>query len=418
MRPEDKFARLQALRPPPAREYAPVGARGYSPELPENAERLARLLGAEIRRNQHGEYLLFRAWYPEPELGETRLDALELLAPGTAAAASDPSQWLFLDTETTGLAGGTGTYAFLIGIAWWEAGGIQVEQFFLREFSEEQAVLAALAERMQERRVLVTFNGKSFDWPLLDTRFRMTRTIDVPTLDAHLDLLHAARKLWRLRLGSVRLSELERHVLGRERGPDVHSQLIPQFYFDYLRGGPAEPLADVFHHNRYDLQGLAELTTKTLRMLASPAEEEAGPLELYSISRLLHSRGRPEEARQLYKSALTAGLPEEVDRAARGHLARLAKRDGDLGLAHSLWKEICGATIEGLEAYEQLAIYFEHKAKQPERALHLLQPAMDELQNAFRAGHASAAQYRRLKTRIEHRLARLKKRARLPLETA
>src|ERR1022692_1518302 len=122
MRPEDKFARLQALRPPAAREYAPVGVRGYAPELPENAERLARLLGAEIRRNQYGEYLLYRAWYPEPEMGELRLDALELLAPGTARVASDPRQWLFLDTETTGLAGGTGTYAFLIGIAWWEAG--------------------------------------------------------------------------------------------------------------------------------------------------------------------------------------------------------------------------------------------------------------------------------------------------------
>lgn len=418
MRPEDKFARLQALRAPAAREYVPVGARGYAPELPENAERLARLLGAEIRRNQFGEYLLYRAWYPEPELGEPRLDALELLAPGTSSAANDPRQWLFLDTETTGLAGGTGTYAFLIGIAWWEAGGIQVEQFFLREFSEEQAVLAALAERIQERRVLVTFNGKSFDWPLLDTRFRMTRTIDMPPLEAHLDLLHAARKLWRLRLGSVRLSELERHVLGRERGPDVHSQLIPQFYFDYLRGGPAEPLAEVFHHNRCDLQGLAELTTKTLRLLAAPVKEDAGPLELYSISRLLHSRGRPAEARQLFKSALAAGLPEEVERAARSQLARLAKREGDLGLAYSLWQEIRGATAEGLEAYEQLAIYFEHKAKQPERALQLMEPAMEELRNAFRAGHASAAQYRRMKTRIEHRLARLRKRAQLPFETA
>jgi uncharacterized protein len=417
MRPEDKFARLQALRPPPAREYGALGARGYVPELPENAERLARLLGAEIRRNQHGEYLVFSAWYPEPELGEPRLDALELLAPGNSGAASDPSQWLFLDTETTGLAGGTGTYAFLIGIAWWEAGGIQVEQFFLREFSEEQAVLAALAERLEERRVLVTFNGKSFDWPLLETRFRMTRTMRTPAMDAHLDLLHPARKLWRLRLGSVRLSELERHVLGRERGPDVQSQLIPQFYFDYLRGGPAEPLAEVFHHNRCDLQGLAELTTKTLRMMAAPQEEDAGPLELYAISRLLDSRGRPEEARQLYESALAAGLPDEVERAARGHLARLAKREGDLGLAHSLWQEICGATAEGIEAYEQLAIYFEHKAKQPERALQLMRPAMQELQIAFRAGAVSAAQYRRMKTHMEHRMERLRKRTSLPLDT-
>ncbi len=97
--------------------------------------------------------------------------------PELEAEVGDPRQWLFLDTETTGLMGGTGTYPFLVGIAWWDAGGLEVEQFFMREHSEEHALLVTLAERMAERRVLVTFNGKSFDWPLLETRFRMTRKI-------------------------------------------------------------------------------------------------------------------------------------------------------------------------------------------------------------------------------------------------
>ena len=102
-------------------------------------------------------------------------------------------QWLFLDTETTGLAGGTGTYPFLVGLAWWEGGGLEVEQLFMREYSEERSLLAALAERLAERPVLVTFNGKSFDWPLLETRYRMTRTIAPPEPLAHLDFLHPAR---------------------------------------------------------------------------------------------------------------------------------------------------------------------------------------------------------------------------------
>ena len=154
---------------------------------------------------------------------------------------STPNQWLFLDTETTGLAGGTGTYAFMVGIAWWDAGGLQVEQFFLRDLDEEHTLLLELSERMKQRPVLVTFNGKSFDWPLLETRYRMTRAVPAFSPKLHLDLLHPARQLWQLRLGSVRLKDLERHVLGAEgrsldwsRHDDIDSSLIPQMYFDYF----------------------------------------------------------------------------------------------------------------------------------------------------------------------------------------
>jgi uncharacterized protein YprB with RNaseH-like and TPR domain len=138
--------------------------------------------------------------------------------PGAPEEVADPEQWLFLDTETTGLAGGSGTYAFLVGVAWWEGGGLEIEQFFMREYSEERSLLFALRERIAERPVLVTFNGKSFDWPLLETRYRMSRKLAPPVPRAHLDLLHPALNLWRLRLGSVRLSELERRVLGSDRG--------------------------------------------------------------------------------------------------------------------------------------------------------------------------------------------------------
>src|SRR5262249_9101235 len=133
------------------------------------------------------------------------------------AAMEDPAKWLFLDTETTGLAGGTGTYAFLVGLAWWDAGGLQVEQLFMRDFAEEHSLLSELAERLQDRPVRVTFNGKSFDWPLLENRFTMTRRIPVPKLAGHVDLLHPARTLWKLRLGSVRLVDLEKYVLDAPR---------------------------------------------------------------------------------------------------------------------------------------------------------------------------------------------------------
>src|SRR5713101_3298611 len=179
-------------------------------ELPPAAGALAERLGATIESNHYGEHLRLRRWYDRPEScaldsGALRDSALALLAPGALPEAADPARWLFLDTETTGLAGGTGTYAFLIGLAWWDAGGLELEQLFLRDFSEEHSLLHELSGRVAERPVLVTFNGKSFDWPLLESRFTMTRSIAVPKLAAHLDLLHPARALWKLRLGSVRL---------------------------------------------------------------------------------------------------------------------------------------------------------------------------------------------------------------------
>src|SRR6266851_2683491 len=197
----DRYSRLSALKP----------ARGTVPRpamlrAPNEEDTLAQLLGAAVARNRFGEHLAVRNWFSTPEFAEPSAVALDLLSrtrgeplSGRARTAlADPSKWLFLDTETTGLAGGTGTYAFLVGIAWWEAGGLEVEQFFMRDLDEEHSLLLELSGRMKERPVLVTFNGKSFDWPLLETRYRMTRAISPRAPLAHLDLLHPARQLWRL----------------------------------------------------------------------------------------------------------------------------------------------------------------------------------------------------------------------------
>jgi uncharacterized protein len=237
----DKFARVAALRPTRPLPPAPSTLRA-----PNAEDSLSRLLGAGIAKNQYGEHILVRNWYSTPEFSEPSSVTLELLSrvrdeaisKRTRASLSDPAKWLFLDTETTGIAGGTGTYAFLIGIAWWDAGGLEVEQFIMRDFAEEHSILHELAVRIAERPVLVTFNGKTFDWPLLENRFTMTRAIRVPRLAAHLDLLHPARAVWKFRLGSVRLVDLERDVLdpfslGWSRKDDIASALIPQLYFDY-----------------------------------------------------------------------------------------------------------------------------------------------------------------------------------------
>src|SRR5271156_4028833 len=423
----DRLAGLAALKPARKARVADDGvadnavasrARGFSPALPDGAERLGGGVQGKVLSNQFGEHLTVRKWFSEaigcaPPEGSVDAEALRLLAPGACAEVADPRQWLFLDTETTGLMGGTGTYPFMVGIAWWDAGGLEVEQFFMRELTEEHALLLTLAERMAERPVLVTFNGKSFDWPLLETRYRMTRKIRAAAPHAHLDFLHPARNLWRVRLGSVRLAELEKYVLGWNRGADLISEMIPQFYFDYLRGGPPEPLVQIFLHNQMDLRGLAGLASRIIAVLADPRTDGADGLELYGVSRICERRGDMTRAQKHYAQSLAAVLPAETDRAARRSLARLAKRAGDLPLALKLWESILGNSREGLEAYRQLAIHYERQAREPQRAAMLARRALAELRPPNRNAGLSAALLRRYKSDFERRLQRLDRRARL-----
>lgn len=488
----DKFSRIAALRP--SRKNAPAETR-VRETLPveSDAGEMARLTGATVQRNRFGEHLVIRRWYATPEqslhAGDERgQQALSLLlsenaaaqkqnlkrrrAPCDAALAADPSQWLFLDTETTGLVGGSGTYAFLVGLAWWDSGGLQVEQLFMRDFGEEHSLLLALDERLAERRVLVTFNGKSFDWPLLETRFRMTRCIAPRTPATHLDFLHPARQLWRPRLSSVRLSELERHVLHVSPGSkldwtrdgDMNSGDIPEAYFSFVRGGLCAPLVPVFQHNQMDLRGLAALAGHILEIVAGQQEAEGTgeaqhSLDMYGLSRLLTQRGEHGRAREVCQNALAAGLPAEHDRAARRDLARFAKRAGDFSGAVELWESLAGTkpppsaetnnrvarkspignqsrTLErilrrgassapatftfsdeshlraALEACEQLAIHFEHRARAIDRAMELTQHGISLLDHAqnFRERTSfafSESVWQKWEARLTRRLERL-----------
>ncbi len=375
----DKFSRLAALKPSRAMASRPATRRA-----PEQEDSLCRLPGAAIGTNHYGEHVSVSNWFSTPEFAEPSREALELLSRTrdaelsrrTETALADPTKWLFLDTETTGLSGGTGTYAFLIGLAWWDSGGLQVEQFFMRDFHEEHSILHELAARLVERPVLVTFNGKSFDWPLLENRFTMTRAIATPRLAAHLDLLHPARALWKLRLGSVRLVELERHVLdaaklGWHREEDVLSSMIPQHYFDYLRGGPAAPLAAVVRHNQMDLRGLAAIMGRIDALLAAAGrtDRDIDSLDLFGLSRFLQKRGDSDRAHAACSQALDLGLPSEFRPQARRELALLAKRRGDHAAAALLWHELAdetsGNVLDAIHACEQLALHYERRMQGP-----------------------------------------------------
>ncbi|MBZ5499239.1 MAG: ribonuclease H-like domain-containing protein [Acidobacteriia bacterium] len=401
----DKFSHIAALRP-----RAEAGKPAGTPAEEDTHARLVRLPGAELRTTLHGCHLAVTCRFPSP--GPCRIGprAQRLLAPNPTSEVGDPSHWIFLDTETTGLSGGTGTYAFLVGLAWWDGDGFVVEQLFMRDHSEEASLLLDLSHRLVERDILVTFNGKSFDWPLLETRYRMTRAAAVERPAAHLDLLHPARQLWRLRLKSVALAELEKQVLQFERGPDIPSHSIPGRYFDFLRGGPEEPIIEVFRHNQMDLRGLAALAARITSLLEGPENSGGDAGELYGVSRMLHRHGEELLAQEGYQRALTCGLPQEADRMARRELALLARRHGDFDRATALWETLLDDSIDGIRAYEQLAIYYEHRAREPERAQALARSALTRLREAYLAGRLEAHQYRRWHAAFRHRLDRLQAR--------
>ena len=431
----DKFSRLAALKP--ARPVARQPER-HQLRAPGEEDLLGQLLGAGVAMNHFGEHLAIRNWFSTPEYVEPSATSLELLSRTrdesisrkTRAALGHPSKWLFLDTETTGLAGGTGTYAFLIGLAWWDAGGLQVEQFLMRDFTEEYSLLQELSDRVKEKPVLVTFNGKTFDWPLLETRFAMTRSIAAPKLETHLDLLHPARALWKLRLGSVRLAKLERRVLdarrlGWDREDDIESALIPQHYFDYLRGGPAQPIVGIVRHNQMDLRGLAALSCKINAMLSESPNilDECESLDLFGLSRFLQRRGDTGRARTACAQALAIGLPADIRPKAQRELARMAKRRGEHERAAEIWQDMVANRQDEVHACEQLTIYYERRAKDIDRAIEYAKLALVKVRRqraCLLRGSGDphlAAKFVRQEKAFKERLARLERKA-LPFSPA
>ena len=294
----------------------------------------------------------------------------------------DASRLVFLDTETTGLAGGTGTCAFLIGIGKVEGMKFAVRQFFLRDYPEEKALLEALAEALGDCEGIVTFNGKTFDVPLLETRYALARMKTPLAGLVHFDALHPARRLWKLRLESCKLTDLENAILGISREGDVPGSEIPAIYFDYLRTGDARGLQPVFYHNALDVVSLAALTVELARALGEGGAEALGsPLDLFSLSRILGTAGWKEKSIRTCRQALAAGLPQQVESQALKLLAAEFKRQRQRESAVELWLELSRREPPlAVEALEELAIHFEHHLRDLERAVEFTLAALARLE--------------------------------------
>jgi uncharacterized protein YprB with RNaseH-like and TPR domain len=287
-------------------------------------------------------------------------ELLALLALDPALAACDAAGALFLDTETTGLAGGAGTVAFLVGLAWWHEGTLVLEQLLVRALGEEAPMLERLAERIRQASMIVTFNGKSFDMPLLRTRYVMAR-MPLPTEPPHLDLLHVARRVHKKRMRSgCRLVAIERDVLGFERVDDVESGDVSECYLHFLRTGEAGALLGVVEHNAWDVVAMTALVA----LYGEPLHEELVAEDLVGIARTLHRAGALDRAFLAVQAAMKQGAAPESLRAR----ADIAKARGDRAGALADF-EALASSVDDPSVRLELAKLYEHWLKQPVLAL-------------------------------------------------
>ncbi len=367
-------------------------------------EELATARGAAFRMqrayplgHQHGPTPLAAMLTVEPEL------AAEVA--GQAALAGVPhSRLCFLDTETTGLVGGAGTLVFLVGVGTFTGSEFRIRQYFLRDPGEEPAMLEALQSDLDEAGGFVTFNGRAFDLPLLEMRYRIGLRRDRPLSRLpHLDLLFPSRRLWQAVLPDCSLGTLERHVLGLERQEaDVPGALIPALYLEYLRSGDMSDMARVAYHNAMDVLSLVSLA---VQVLTRYRQEQLGSLsaaEALAVARWHHAAGRNESAETAYRVALLGESHHRVRVQTLRRYTRHLKQGGRWDEAIVMWQEWHSLSPEDPVPCLEIAKYYEWRAGDIDQAQRWAEAALISLTHwdpDWRRDQAWAA--------VEHRLRRL-----------
>lgn len=334
------------------------------------------------------------------------LEVIAAYAQSPEIADFDIEKFAFMDTETTGLGLGTGVYTFMVGIGRFEGEHFRLAQFFLREPGEEAAQLAAIEEFLAPCEAWVSFNGKSFDIPLLNNRF-IINGWPVPLKDApHIDLLHLARRLWKARLSSRTLGDLEVKILGANRSQqDVPGWMVADLYFDYLHTRDARPLLGVFYHNEMDVVSLAALLAHMADQLANPMDGtiEHG-LDLISIGKLYADLGQLHKATQIYQRGLEYDdVQDKTYWQALKELSFLHKKQENFTAAGQLWEQ--AAQNGQIYAHVELAKVYEHREKDFTIALHWTQVAIEIISDS----KYPIYEREQALPELEHRLKRLER---------
>jgi uncharacterized protein YprB with RNaseH-like and TPR domain len=325
-------------------------------------------------------------------------------------SARDKSTYVFLDTETTGLSGGTGTLAFMVGIGFFNSQlEFQLEQYFLRDPVEEQALLYALSEQLGKFDFIVTYNGKSFDVPLLKTRYVLQGIAHPFDGLQHLDLLPLSRRLWRNSLESRTLQNLEVQILGAFRTQEeIPGWLIPQMYYDYLRSTDARPMKGVFYHNAMDILSLTALFTYINHLFVdSEVQGTLSGADAAALARLYEDLSEEDKSINLYASALSQGLSPDIFYNSLEHYSNLYRRSGHWEKAVELWE--IGAGRTHLPSVIALAKYYEHRAIDLPRALDWVEKGLDMVERCTLPPHSKRLlkqdlqkRYNRIVSKIDH----------------
>ena len=373
------------------------------------AAALEDVVGGEVEETGRGAVWLVRRRFPvDHRHGTQPLAAARAMPPEALtllARRDEPpragARLLYLDTETTGLAGGTGTYAFLVGAGYFDGDAFEVRQYFMRDLDQEPALIAALEGLLARFDGLVTYNGNGFDLPLLETRFVLARRRWRGDT-AHLDLLRPARRLWSTRLPDCRLGTVEERVLSFERDNDLPGPLIPAVYFDYLRRKDPAQLPRVFEHNRHDILSVAALAGWMGIALAQAPGGDAHPEDLVGLGRLWEPADR-ERSAACYRMAIEAGLTSPAREGVLSRLAREEKRMARWAESRALW-EAAARSGGGFDVapWIEMAKIDEHRR----RDLGTARAVIEEAQAFARLHRASE----RVLAGLDHRLGRVARR--------
>jgi len=401
------------------------GVRELQKRETPRAVAIEDLVQGHFHTTSRGQCFVADETYPlEHRHGDLPLSAFLQLSPETVLqvgqegfADIDMRRVCFLDTETTGLSGGTGTMAFIVGLGFFVDEGFRVRQYFLRDPGDEPAMVEALMDRLSGFEGLISFNGRAFDVPIIENRFILARAVPPLHDMLHFDLLHPARRLWRYALSSCALTSLEREVLGVRRDQaDVPSGVIPFLYRDYLRTGDARDMKRVLYHNKIDILSMVTLAARLCWAVADPwnveQREERRRLsggELYALGRWYTGEGRLEEAEQAYRTALRSQLEGDpaLRRRTLRELAYLLKRNERRDEAFAFWQQLAlesGRHPEGILAHVELAKYFEWYVEDLSQAAAWTRAGLE------RVGDWSPGKRRDEKrAELRHRLSRLER---------
>lgn len=390
----------------------PAGANQPAPCPPPQGEgKYASPSGTEAFRRlpancleestPYGPVAVRREWFADD--GSQEVGALSTCL---GFAPEELRRPLFLDTETTGLSGGTGTVAFLVGLAWREGDGLALAQYFLCDFDQEQALLWAVGQCINQAGVLVSYNGRSFDWPLLQTRLVLRRAA-WPS-PPHLDLLTLARRIFRPRLPDCALQTIEQSVLDLHRADDLPGSLIPSRYFAWLRQGDSRVLDPVFVHNQQDVLSMALLLARFEALLGDSGDLH--PLDRFGRARFLEARGFQLEAIREYSQLWREHPVGGALRATRGalglRLARLLRREGRWEEARAVLEECWHTQTYPYPAAIELAKLLEHQARDLAAARRIVSDALRLLAVAVVSNAQWRADLERRQQRLERRLLR------------